>query len=93
MTERKKGGKVIASMRKARFSIKGKVQDVGYHPYTYKEILKRGRVRVLADIYKAELKDKPHRSSGEVGQSPCCGAELHTVLITKVFKDEAKMEK
>ncbi|MGB7533871.1 MAG: acylphosphatase [Halobacteriota archaeon] len=39
-------------MTKARFYIKGKVQDVGYRPYVMKEIIKREGLNGIADNYK-----------------------------------------
>ncbi|MDI6886775.1 MAG: acylphosphatase, partial [archaeon] len=41
-------------MKKARFYIKGKVQDVGYRPYIMKEIIKREGLDGIADNYKED---------------------------------------
>lgn len=41
-------------MTKARFYIKGKVQDVGYRPYIMKEIIKREGLDGIADNYNLE---------------------------------------
>ena len=41
-------------MKKARFYIKGNVQDVGYRPYMMKEIIKREGLNGIADIYKED---------------------------------------
>jgi len=39
-------------MTKARFYIRGKVQDIGYRPYIMKEIIKREGLNEIADNYK-----------------------------------------
>jgi len=41
-------------MKKARFYIKGKVQDVGYRPYIMKEVIKREGLNGIADNYNLE---------------------------------------
>jgi acylphosphatase len=41
-------------MTKARFYIKGKVQDVGYRPYIMKEVIKREGLNGIADNYKED---------------------------------------
>jgi len=41
-------------MTKARFYIKGKVQDVGYRPYIMKEVIKREGLNGIADNYNLE---------------------------------------
>jgi acylphosphatase len=41
-------------MTKAKFYIKGKVQDVGYRPYIMKEIIKREGLDGIADNYKED---------------------------------------
>jgi len=41
-------------MTKARFYIKGMVQDVGYRPYIMKEIIKRKGLNGIADNYNLE---------------------------------------
>ena len=41
-------------MKKARFYIKGKVQEVGYRPYIMKEIIKREGLNGIADNYKED---------------------------------------
>jgi hypothetical protein len=42
-------------MTKARFYIKGKVQDVGYRPYIMKEVIKREGLNGIADNYSQAL--------------------------------------
>jgi hypothetical protein len=42
-------------MTKAKFYIKGKVQDVGYRPYIMKEIIKREGLGGIADNYSQAL--------------------------------------
>lgn len=42
-------------MTKARFYIRGKVQDVGYRPYIMKEIIKREGLNGIADNYSQAL--------------------------------------
>ena len=41
-------------MKKARFYIKGKVQEVGYRPYIMKEIIKREGLKGIADNSKED---------------------------------------
>ena len=41
-------------MTKARFYIRGKVQDVGYRPYIMKEVIKREGLNGIADNYNLE---------------------------------------
>mgnify|MGYP001138721388 CR=1 FL=1 len=42
-------------MTKARFYIRGKVQDVGYRPYIMKEVIKREGLNGIADNYSQAL--------------------------------------